>query len=46
MGKTKKQHYVPRCYLENFKIANTYQINVFDKHSKENRIKVTSKNSH
>lgn len=29
--KTKKQHYVPRCYLEAWKIANGYQVYVYDK---------------
>jgi hypothetical protein len=36
--KTKKQHYVPRCYLENFSIPDTYKINVYDKKSKFSRV--------
>lgn len=28
--KTKKQHYVPRCYLEQWAIPSTYQIHVYD----------------
>ena len=38
MKKSKKQHYVPRCYLESFKIPGTYQINVYDKKLRRNRI--------
>lgn len=38
MKKTKKQHYVPRCYLENFSIPDTYKINVYDKKSKISRV--------
>ena len=38
MKKTKKQHYVPRCYLENFSIPNTYKINVYDIKTKIGRI--------
>lgn len=38
MKKTKKQHYVPRCYLENFSIPDTYKINVYDKITKISRI--------
>ncbi len=38
MKKTKKQHYVPRCYLENFAISDTYQINVYDKQLRKSRI--------
>jgi len=38
MKKTKKQHYVPRCYLENFSIPGTYQINVYDKQLGSSRI--------
>jgi len=38
MKKTKKQHYVPRCYLENFGVPGTYQINVYDKQSGSSRI--------
>lgn len=36
--KKKKQHYVPQCYLEQWAIPNTYQINVYDKTKKEIRI--------
>lgn len=38
MKKTKKQHYVPRCYLENFAVPGTYQINVYDKQCMSSRI--------
>jgi len=30
MADTKKEHYVPRCYLKNFVLDND-RINVFDK---------------
>lgn len=38
MQKTKKQHFVPRCYLENFQIPNSYRIHVYDKNLKKSRI--------
>ena len=31
MGKKKKQHYVPQCYLENWSIPKTHQLYVYDK---------------
>ena len=37
-GKKKKQHYVPQCYLVQWAIPDTNQINVFDKIKKEERI--------
>ena len=36
-NRKKKQHYVPQCYLEQWAIENTHQINVYDKAKKENR---------
>ena len=36
--KTKKQHYVPRCYLEAWAIPGKYQVHVFDKKRKVSRI--------
>lgn len=39
MGKVKKEHYVPQCYLRNFRITGEdYKINVFDKKKPEVRI--------
>lgn len=40
MGKTKKEHYVPQCYLRNFMIPGTNEkINVFDKSLEQVRLK-------
>ena len=40
MGKTKKEHYVPQCYLKNFMIPGTDEkINVFDKSKEQVRLK-------
>lgn len=40
MGKTKKEHYVPQCYLRNFVIPGTDEkINVFDKSLEQVRLK-------
>ncbi len=36
-NRKKKQHYVPQCYLEQWAIENTHQINVYDKVKKEDR---------
>lgn len=36
--KTKKQHYVPRCYLKAWKIKDNNQIYVYDKVKQESRI--------
>ena len=36
--KTKKQHYVPRCYLENWAIPGKYQVYVFDSEHNSKRI--------
>jgi len=36
--KTKKQHYVPRCYLDAWAIPNTYQVHVYDKKMDKTRI--------
>jgi hypothetical protein len=36
-NRKKKQHYVPQCYLENWAIENTHQINVYDKVKKGDR---------
>lgn len=38
MQKTKKQHYVPRCYLKAFVIPGTFQVHVYDKKTKRPRI--------
>ena len=39
MGKTKKEHYVPQCYLKNFMIPGTDEkINVFDKSKEQVRL--------
>ena len=38
MGKTKKQHYVPRLYLREFAIPNTERIHVYDLNTKTQRI--------
>ena len=38
MQKTKKQHYVPRCYLKAFVIPGTLQVHVYDKVTKRPRI--------
>lgn len=38
MEKVKRQHYVPRCYLENFKIPISNQIHVYDIEQKKKRI--------
>ena len=38
MKKTKKQHYVPRCYLKAFVIPGTLQVHVYDKVTKRPRI--------
>lgn len=38
MQKTKKQHYVPRCYLKAFVIAGTLQVHVYDKKTRCPRI--------
>ena len=37
-GITKKQHYVPQCYLKAWKINRKNQIYVYDKEKKESRI--------
>ena len=40
MGKTKKEHYVPQCYLKNFMIPGTDEkIDVFDKSKVQVRLK-------
>lgn len=36
--KTKKQHYVPQCYLKAWEVAGKYQVHVYDKEKKESRI--------
>ncbi len=36
--KTKKQHYVPRCYLEAWAIPSTYQVHVYDRALDKTRI--------
>lgn len=36
--KTKKEHYVPQCYLEAWQIPNTHQIHVYDKTTDSFRI--------
>lgn len=38
MAKKKKEHYVPRCYLEKWCISGSEQVNVFDKEKDEPRI--------
>ena len=38
MGRTKKQHYVPRLYLKEFAIPNTELIHVYDLETKTQRI--------
>lgn len=39
MGKTKKEHYVPQCYLRNFKMEGKEEkINVFDKQKEQIRL--------
>lgn len=38
MQKTKKQHYVPRCYLRAFVIPDTLQVHVYDKMLRRQRI--------
>lgn len=38
MQKTKKQHYVPRCYLKAFLVPGTLQVHVHDKATKRPRI--------
>lgn len=37
MANTKKEHYVPRCYLKNFAYQNGEYINVFDKQKMQTR---------
>lgn len=37
LAETKKEHYVPRCYLKNFS-STPEHINVFDKHKMQIRL--------
>ncbi len=38
MAKTKKEHYVPRCYLKNFSNQGEERINLFDKQKMQARL--------